>query len=387
MFRNVVNKSFKSYNIINHYLIQPPIISYRFNSSSSSTSNDHDQKLSINQFSRSNLLTIPSKDSDLTILEKQDQLIKNRRKLTKTIVEIKKFKPRSPGRRWFRAPIYTHLHKGSPYKPLTRSISGTGGRNNTGHITTRFRGGGHKRRARLIDFKRLESGNQKVLRIEYDPTRTAHIALLENLNSGKITYILASDGLRSGDIVGSYRNGIPNDLIEEMGGKIDPAILSARTNQKGNCLPIKMIPIGSIIHAIGITQNGPAKFCRSAGTYGRLMQKIPEKSKAIVKLQSGEHRYVSIDACATLGIVSNIDHQHSKWGKAGRARYRGFRPHVRGVAMNKCDHPHGGGRGKSKSNKLSMSPWGTLAKGYKTRRGKHNNPLKVKDRPRGKDKK
>lgn len=341
----------------------------------------------LSQITRSQLITIPPKDADLTALEKQDDLIRKRRKLTKTIVEIKKFKPRSPGRRWFRAPIYTHLWKGAPYKPLTRAIVSTGGRNNTGHITTRFRGGGHKRRARLIDFKRLESGNQEVLRIEYDPTRTSHIALLKNLETGKISYILASDGLRAGDIVGSYRSGIPKDLIEEMGGKIDPAILSARTNQKGNCLPLNMIPIGSIIHAIGITKNGPAKFCRSAGTYGRLMQKIPEKSKAIVKLQSGEHRYVSIDACATLGIVSNIDHQHAKWGKAGRARYRGFRPHVRGVAMNKCDHPHGGGRGKSKSNKLSMSPWGTLAKGYKTRRGKHNNPLKVKDRPRGKDKK
>lgn len=334
--------------------------------------------------SKANLLTIPPRDADLTVLEKQDEIIKRRQKLAKTIVEIKKFKPRSPGQRWFRSPIYPYLWKGVPYKPLTVAIRSTGGRNNTGHITTRFRGGGVKRRARLLDFHRLESGSSKVLRIEYDPTRTGHIALVKNLDSKKKTYILASEGLRAGDLIESYRNGIPETLMQEMGGKIDPAILSARTNQKGNCLPIHMIPIGSVIHAIGITANGPAKFCRSAGTYGRLMQKLPEKSRAIVKLQSGEHRYISIDACATLGIVSNIDHQHEKWGKAGRARYRGFRPHVRGVAMNKCDHPHGGGRGKSKSNKLSMSPWGQLAKGYKTRRGKHNNPLKVKDRPRGK---
>jgi ribosomal protein L2 len=335
-------------------------------------------------FSRTSLLTIPPRDADLTTLEKQDEIIKRRRKLAKTVVEIKKFKPRSPGRRWFRAPIYPYLWKGAPYKPLTAAIRATGGRNNTGHITVRFRGGGHKRRARIVDFTRSDAGKQKVMRIEYDPTRTAHIALMKNLETKNMSYYLACDGMRAGDIVESYRQGIPQDLMAEMGGKVDPAILSARTNQKGNCLPLRMIPVGAVIHAIGISKEGPAKFCRSAGTYGRLMQKLPEKNKAVVKLQSGEQRYVHLDACATLGIVSNIDHQHAKWGKAGRSRHRGFRPRVRGVAMNKCDHPHGGGRGKSKSNKLSMSPWGVLAKGYKTRRGKHQNNMKVRDRPRGK---
>ncbi|ONH65426.1 hypothetical protein BON22_4635 [Cyberlindnera fabianii] len=348
--------------------------------SSTSTPSNEATKL----LSRTSLLTIPPRDSDLTALEKQDEIIKRRRKLAKTVTEIKKFKPRSPGQRWYRAPIYSHLWKGTPYKPLTVALTGSGGRNNTGHITVRFRGGGHKRRARLVDFHRLDAGKQRVMRIEYDPTRTAHIALVKNVDTKKMSYILACDGLRAGDVIESYRKGIPQDLMEEMGGRIDPAILSARTNQKGNCLPLRMIPIGAVIHAIGVTRDGPAKFCRSAGTYGRLMQKLPDKKRAVVKLQSGEHRYVHLDSCATLGIVSNIDHQHAKWGKAGRARYRGFRPSVRGVAMNKCDHPHGGGRGKSKSNKLSMSPWGVLAKGYKTRRGKHQNNMKVRDRPRGK---
>lgn len=331
------------------------------------------------------LIMIPQRGSDLTELEKQDQTIKRRRKLAKEITQLKKYKPTSPGIRWYRAPIYPHLWKGNPYRALTIPKKKHGGRNNTGHITVRGRGGGHKRRIRLIDYARNDSGPQEVLRIEYDPGRTAHIALLKNLETDKKSYIIAPDGLRAGDVVESFMQGIPDRLLKEMGGKIDPAILAAKTNQKGNCLPLRMIPIGATIHNIGLLNNGPGKMCRAAGTYGRLMQKLPDMKRAIVKLQSGEHRYVHLDSCATLGVVSNIAHQHLSLGKAGRARWRDRRPKVRGVAMNTCDHPHGGGRGKSKGNRKSVSPWGQLAKGYKTRRGKNQNRMKVKDRPRGKE--
>lgn len=331
------------------------------------------------------MLKIVPNDTDMVTLEKQDALIRRRRKLAKEITQMKKLKPISPGLRWWRRPIYPYLHNGKPVRALTVAKRNTGGRNNSGKITVRHRGGGHKKRIRLIDFQRTSEGQQTVERIEYDPGRTSHIALLKNNNTAELSYILACDGLRAGDIVESYRKGIPNDLLVEMGGKVDPAILSVRTAQRGNCLPISMIPIGSVVHNVGITPVGPAKFCRSAGAYARIVSKIPEKDRAIVRLQSGEQRYVSLQACATMGVVSNIDHQNTSLGKAGRSRWMGRRPSVRGVAMNKCDHPHGGGRGKSKSNKLSMSPWGQLAKGYKTRRGKNQNRMKVKDKPRGKE--
>ncbi|SCW02832.1 LAFE_0F15258g1_1 [Lachancea fermentati] len=330
------------------------------------------------------MLKVVPNDADLVTLEKQDALIKRRRKLSKEITKLKKLKPVSPGLRWYRAPIYPYLHKGRPVRSLTVAKRGTGGRNNSGKITVRHRGGGHKRRIRIVDFSRFKPGEQTVQRIEYDPGRSAHIALLKHNKTGELSYILACDGLRAGDTVESYRNGVPENLLQEMGGKIDPAILSVRTAQRGNCLPISMIPIGAIIHNVGITPVGPGKFCRAAGTYARVIAKFQDKKKAIVRLQSGEQRYVSLEACATLGVVSNIDHQNRSLGKAGRSRWRGIRPTVRGVAMNKCDHPHGGGRGKSKSKKLSMSPWGQLAKGYKTRKGKNQNRMKVKDRPRGK---
>ncbi|CCH46260.1 54S ribosomal protein RML2, mitochondrial [Wickerhamomyces ciferrii] len=330
------------------------------------------------------LIKLTLREENLTELEKQDAVVNRRRKLAKEIVQLKKYKPTSPGVRWYRAPMYPHLFKGNPYRPLTAPRKKHSGRNNTGRIVIRGRGGGHKRRIRIIDNFRNDAGQQEVVRIEYDPNRTAHIALLKNLETNKRTYILAADGLRAGDIVESFMQGIPDRLMKEMGGKIDPAILSAKTNQKGNCLPIHMIPIGSTIHNISITKGEPGKMCRAAGSHGKLMQKLPEKKKAIVKLKSGEHRYIHIDSCATLGVVSNIAHQHLSLGKAGRSRWRDRRPKVRGMAMNACDHPHGGGRGKSKGNRLSVSAWGVLAKGYKTRRGKSQNKMKVKDKPRGK---
>ncbi|CCF57525.1 hypothetical protein KAFR_0C05340 [Kazachstania africana CBS 2517] len=332
------------------------------------------------------LLKIIPNNSDIVELEKQDELIKRRRKLAKEVTTLKKYKPVSPGLRWYRKPIYPYLFKGRPVKSLTIHAKQRGGRNNEGKITVRHRGGGHKRRLRLIDFNRWDSGTHKIERIEYDPNRSAHIALVKNEKTEKLSYIIACDGLRVGDTVQSFRKGIPSNLLSEMGGHVDPAILSVKTAQRGNCLPISMIPIGAVIHNVGVTTVGPARLCRSAGTYARLISKLPEAKRAIVRLKSGEHRYVSLEACATIGVVSNIDHQNASIGKAGRSRRLGIRPSVRGVAMNKCDHPHGGGRGKSKSNKLSMSPWGTLAKGYKTRRGKNQNRMKVKDRPRGKNK-
>lgn len=322
------------------------------------------------------ILKIAPNTSDIVLLEKQDELLRKKRKLAKETVKLRTFKPISPSLRWLRYPIYPYLHKGKPIRFLTMHKNNNGGRNNQGRITVRHRSGRfHKRRIRLVDFYRNIKGKQTVQRIEYDPGRTGHIALLKHNHSGALSYILACDGLREGDVIESFRytENTNNNSMDEV-----------TTIQRGNCLPLDMIPIGTVVHNVGITPVGPAKFCRAAGTYARLLTKLPEKNRAVIRLQSGEHRYVSLRACATIGVVSNIEHQLRSLGKAGRSRWMGRRPSVRGVAMNKCDHPHGGGRGKSKSNKLSMSPWGQLAKGYKTRRGKNQNKMKVRDRQRGK---
>lgn len=236
------------------------------------------------------LLKIIPNDTDIVTLEKQDELIKRRRKLSKEVTQMKRLKPVSPGLRWYRSPIYPYLYKGRPVRALTVVRKKHGGRNNSGKITVRHQGGGHRNRTRLIDFNRWEGGAQTVQRIEYDPGRSSHIALLKHNTTGELSYIIACDGLRPGDVVESFRRGIPQTLLNEMGGKVDPAILSVKTTQRGNCLPISMIPIGTIIHNVGITPVGPGKFCRSAGTYARVLAKLPEKKKAIVRLQSGEHR-------------------------------------------------------------------------------------------------
>lgn len=347
----------------------------------SSPTTASDPSSHLQDFWTPHLLKIVPNTSDTTLLERQDELLRKKRKMAKETVKLKTFKPISPSLRWLKYPVYTYLHKGKPVRFLTVHKNRMSGRNNQGRITVRHRAGRfHKRRIRLVDFFRNVPGKQTVQRIEYDPGRTGHIALLKHNDTGKLSYILACDGLRKGDIVESFR--YHNNKHEDQN---DMELLDqVNSIQRGNCLPLEMIPIGTVIHNVGITPVGPAKFCRAAGTYARLLTKLPEKKKAIVRLQSGEHRYVSLRACATIGIVSNVEHQLRSLGKAGRSRWLGRRPGVRGVAMNKCDHPHGGGRGKSKSNKLSMSPWGQLAKGYKTRRGKHQNRMKVKDRPRGK---
>lgn len=325
--------------------------------------------------------------ANLNELEKQDEQMKHQLKLFKTAVKMKTYKPKTPSIRWWRYPVYPYLHKGGPLWQLTTAKKKHSGRNNTGRITVRGRGGGFKRRLRIVDFYRQDPGEHTVQRIEYDPNRSGHIALIKNNETGALSYILACVGLRAGDVVESFRNGIPTRIMDKMGGQDDPGILASHTAKKGNCLPLSLIPLGTVVHNIGISKIGPGKFCRAAGTFGRLFEKLPDKKRAVVRLQSGELRYVALDACATIGMVSNPDHQHISLAKAGRARNLGWRPIVRGVAQNRCDHPLGGGRGKSKSNKIPVSPWGVIAKsGFKTRTGKNVNRMKIVDRPRGKAK-
>ncbi|CCX31134.1 50S ribosomal protein L2 [Pyronema domesticum] len=283
---------------------------------------------------------------------------------------MKTYKPRTPGTRHLVRTINEHLWKGKPYRPLTfpKKGHGKGGRNHTGRITVRHHGGGAKRRIRTVDFWRFESGPCIVDRIERDPGRSGHIALITHQATGTKSYILAADGLRAGDIVQSYRSGIPKELIASMGGVVDPGMLAAKTAWRGNCLPLHMIPIGTLIHAVGSSGRGPAVFCRSAGTYATVIAKDEKTESVVLRLQSGEVRRVKKDACATVGVVSNPTWQHRQLGKAGRSRWLNIRPTVRGLAMNACDHPHGGGRGKSKGNRHPVSPWGVPTKsGYKTR--------------------
>jgi len=188
-----------------------------------------------------------------------------------------------------------------------------------------------------VDFHRLAPGPHTIDRIERDPGRSAHIALITNNATSRKSYILAADGLRAGDTVQSYRDGIPDDLMAAMGGRIDPGMLAARTTTKGNCLPMHMIPIGSVVFGVGSKEKGGAVFCRAAGTYATVVAREPATKSVIVKMQSGEVRRVSKFAAATMGVASNMTWQHRQLGKAGRSRNLGIRPTVRGVAMNACE--------------------------------------------------
>lgn len=260
---------------------------------------------------------------------------------------LRTYKPRTPGVRHLKRPINDHLWKGRPFLPLTfpKKGMGKGGRNNNGKITVRHRGGGHKRRIRTVDFHRWLAGPHLVERIEYDPNRSAHIALLTEEATGQKTYIVAAEGMRAGDVVQSYRSGIPQDLLESMGGVIDPGILAAKTAHRGNCLPLHLIPVGTPVYNVGSHPKGGAVFCRSAGTFAVVESKEEEvrddgvkvmTGKYVnVRLQSGEVRRVSKDACATIGVSSNPHHHYRQLGKAGRSRWLNIRPTVRGVAMNK----------------------------------------------------
>jgi ribosomal protein L2 len=308
---------------------------------------------------------------------------------------IRTYKPRTPGVRHLRRPVNDHLWAGRPFLALTipKKGHGKGGRNVYGRITVRHRGGGAKRRIRTVDFERRRPGAHLVERIEYDPGRSAHIALVTEKATGTKSYIIASDGLRAGDIVHSYRAGIPQDLLDSMGGIIDPGILAAKTAFRGNCLPLHMVPVGTSVFCVGSSPDRGAVFCRSAGTSATVVNKNEETrddgTKVMVgkyveiRLQSGEVRRVSKNACATIGVASNVHHHYRQLGKAGRSRWLNIRPTVRGVAMNKVDHPHGGGRGKTKGNRHPVTPWGKPTKsGYKTRARNNINRWVVTPRPR-----
>lgn len=257
---------------------------------------------------------------------------------------MKTFKPRTPGLRHLKRTINPHLHKGGPVRRLTFIKVGQakGGRNSSGRITVRHRGGGHRRRIRTVDFVRAEPGAQKVMRIEYDPNRTAHLALLKNQDNGSLSYVIAAEGMRAGDVVESFRAGIPRSLIASMGGTVDPGMLAAKTAFRGNCLPVRMVPIGTQVFNVGSQAGKGAVFCRSAGTSAWVVAKeeTTKKVKTVsIRLQSGEVRLVHPDACATIGVASNPMYQFSQLGKAGRKRWLGIRPTVRGLAMNACEYP------------------------------------------------
>lgn len=269
-----------------------------------------------------------------------------------------KFRPTSPGRRFGSVADFAELTASRPYKPLTEPKKSTGGRNNIGQITSRHRGGGHKRRYRVIDFKRTRHNVEaQVLTIEYDPNRSARIALIQYTDGTK-SYILAPDGLRVGDKVMSGE-----------GAEV----------KIGNHLPLRSIPEGTAIHNIEMEPGRGGKLVRSAGALAMIQAK--EETTAHVKLPSGEVRLFKSEAYATIGQCSNTDHENVMVGKAGRSRWLGIRPQTRGVCMNPCDHPMGGGEGKSKGGNHPQSPWGQKSKGLKTRRP--NNPSSkfiVKDR-------
>jgi ribosomal protein L2 len=268
-------------------------------------------------------------------------------------INLKTYKPITPGIRHLVRPINDHLWKGRAFLPLTipKKGHGKGGRNVYGRITVRHRGGGAKRRIRIIDFVRKRPGAHLVERIEYDPGRSAHIALLTEKATGRKTYIVAAEGMRAGDVVHSYRSGLPQDLLDSMGGAVDPGVLAAKTSFRGNCLPMHMIPVGTQVFCVGSSASRGAVFCRSAGTSATVVNKNEETrddgtkimtGKYVeIRLQSGEVRRVSKNACATIGVASNIHHQYRQLGKAGRSRWLNIRPTVRGVAMNKGT-PSGG---------------------------------------------
>jgi large subunit ribosomal protein L2 len=261
---------------------------------------------------------------------------------------IRKLKPNTPGTRSMSIAAFDEITKSKPEKSLTASLKKSGGRNSNGRITSRARGGGHKRKYRVIDFKRNKHGiPAKVFSIEYDPNRSARIALLHYLD-GEKRYILAPDGLKVGDKV-----------LSGEGAEI----------RAGNALKIKDIPLGSFIHNVEIKPGKGGQIGRSAGMSIQLMAK--EGRYAQLKLPSGEVRLISLECLATYGVVGNSDHENISLGKAGRSRWLGRRPKTRGVAMNPVDHPMGGGEGKSSGGGHPVSPWGQPAKGLKTRKKKN----------------
>ena len=270
---------------------------------------------------------------------------------------IKKNKPTSSGRRFQTCSTFSEITSTKPEKSLLRPIKKSGGRNSKGRITTRFRGGGSKRRYRLIDFKRKKDNiPATVASIEYDPNRSARIALI-NYADGEKSYILAPNNLKVGDMV-------------ESGANVEISV--------GNTTTLKAIPTGMHIHNIELHIGHGGQIARSAGGHAQLMAK--EGKYGHVKLPSGEVRMILLDCRATIGEIGNLDHENISLGKAGRARWKGRRPHVRGVAMNPVDHPLGGGEGKSSGGRHPVTPWGVPTKGYKTRHNKATDKFIVKRR-------
>ena len=270
---------------------------------------------------------------------------------------IKNRKPTSPGRRFQKYSTFDQITRKTPEKSLVKPLKRTGGRNVFGRMTVRHRGGGHKRQYRIIDFKRDKDGiPARVATIEYDPNRSANIALLHYVD-GEKRYILASQGLKVGDSV------------------ISGSVAEIRP---GNAILLQNIPLGTQIHNIELNVGHGGQMARGAGAYAQLMAK--EGRHAQVKLPSGEVRMVSLDCKATIGQVGNLEHETISLGKAGRSRWKGRRPSVRGVAMNPVDHPHGGGEGKSSGGRHPVTPWGVPTKGYKTRRKKASDKLILKKR-------
>lgn len=270
---------------------------------------------------------------------------------------LKQYKPVTPSQRGLVLVERSQLHRGEPVKKLTKGLTKKGGRNNTGRITARRRGGGHKRTYRKIDFRRTKwDVAAKVVRLEYDPNRTAFIALIE-YEDGEQAYILAPQRLGEGD----------------------PVIAGAKVDVKpGNAMPLSAIPIGTIVHNVELKQGGGGKIARSAGTYVQLVGR--DQGYAILRLASGEQRRVRAECMATVGAVSNPDNQNQTLSKAGRARWLGKRPAVRGVAMNPIDHPHGGGEGRTSGGRHPVTPWGKPTKGKRTRSNKGTDKYIVRSR-------
>lgn len=270
---------------------------------------------------------------------------------------LQQTRPTSPGRRFVVKVTTPDLHKGDPFMPLVTRLPRATGRNNNGRITTRHKGGGHKRLYRIIDFRRDKDGiPARVERIEYDPNRSAHLALLLYAD-GERRYIIAPKGLAAGDAVSSGR---------------DASI------KLGNALPLRNIPVGTLVHAVELKPGKGAQLARAAGTSVQIVAR--DGAYATVRLRSGEMRRVHVECRATIGEVGREEHNLRKDGKAGAKRWRGIRPTVRGVVMNPVDHPHGGGEGKTSGGRHPVTPWGVKTKGFKTRRNKRTATMIVRRR-------
>ena len=272
---------------------------------------------------------------------------------------LKTYRPTTPSRRGLVLVDRGELHKGAPVKTLVEGRSSSGGRNNQGRMTARRRGGGHKRRYRLVDFKRRKFDVEAAVeRLEYDPNRSAFIALLR-YEDGELAYIVAPQRLRAGDrVVAGERADI----------------------KPGNAMPMRNMPVGTIVHNVEMKPGKGGQLARAAGAYAQLVGK--DSDYALLRLSSGEQRMVRAECMATVGAVSNPDNQNVKLGKAGRNRWRGRRPKVRGVAMNPVDHPHGGGEGKSSGGRHPVTPWGVPTKGKRTRRNKASDRMILRSRHR-----